>query len=174
MSTDNEDMSSTFSELAAMITVRNYVWGVVQGPRQHLKKSDFPKMNKLAMDLDKELIAMCLDLELEESDKEDEDLVDISRKIAEAKAKMNVKPQAPVEQKQFEDVVDAGVMVRLQAEKMKLSNQQKRNVAESKKASPAISKDLPAAMKNEMNVELAPVRKSIKSSRKPKEDTDSK
>lgn len=81
----------TVADIANLITIRNFLWAALNGPRHLIAKSDLAAVNALALKLDRDILASSMEALKEQpsaagvvaSDEED-----IAKKIAEAKAKM--------------------------------------------------------------------------------------
>lgn len=79
----------SLSDIANMISIRNYLWAALNGPRNLITKADVPKINTLVSTLDKSIVQDCLasTLLVSTSSVVIEDL-DLAKRISEAKAQL--------------------------------------------------------------------------------------
>lgn len=82
----------TVEEIAGMVTIRNHLQTLRD--RSLIKRSDYQAINNLIQQLDQDIINASMTLFKQQSKVQIEDELNISKKIAEAKAKLRGAPTA--------------------------------------------------------------------------------
>jgi hypothetical protein len=87
----------TVEEIAGMVTIRNHLQSLRD--RSLIRRSDYQPVNSLIQQLDQDIINSSMELFRQQSQVQVEEELNISKKIAEAKAKLHQRQAEPVAKK---------------------------------------------------------------------------
>lgn len=79
-------------DLMELITLRNHLWTLINGPRDWVAKRDIQPLNNFVRKIDANIIAESLAMAKEEFGDAQEEMLDIAKKIAAAKAALADSP----------------------------------------------------------------------------------